>query len=352
MPLHEGIIARRLVSALTSQAIQSRTFYRIRQRAAAFFPVIEPILNQYHIPLDFKYLPLVESALCGSALSPKGAVGYWQFMPATARELGLIIRPGHDDRQNLVKSTHAACQYLNFLHNRLGSWTLAAAAYNNGIGALLATVRRQQQRNYYYLRLNPETGKYPYRILAFKELFANYEQYQTIIPNRLLASLSEPLTPELQRESVEALLPEAILTDAVRSAVEIPAEQSQMLANGQTTDIPLPNAADVFQGGIKARLTESASLQRGQVWVFHLTRNGMTNDQEVDEGDVLYAVVEDVDLRASKLYLRADKLYSATEKQTYNLTLAAVDASTGRIGISLRDIDQVKAGWILTWKAL
>ena len=351
--MHEGAIARRLVSALTSRAVQNHTFYRIRQRAAAFFPVIEPILAQYHIPPDFKYLPLVESALRGSAVSPKGAVGYWQFMPATARELVLSIRPGHDDRQNLVKSTHAACQYLNYLHNRLGSWTLAAAAYNNGIGALLTNIRRQQQRNYYYLRLNPETGKYLYRILAFKELFSNYQQYQAIIPNRLMASLSQPLlTSEPQRESDEALLPEAVLTNAVRSAVEIPAEDPQVLVSDQTTDIPLPNAADVFQEGIKARLVESAGLQRGQVWVFHLTRKGIANDQEVDEGDILYAIVEDIDLKTNKLYLRADKLYSTTEKQTYDLALTAVDASTGRIGISLRDVDQVKAGWILTWKAL
>ena len=352
VPLHEEIIARRLVSALASKAVQNRALYRIRQRAAVFFPIIEPILDRYHIPSDFKYLPLVESALQGSAVSSKGAVGYWQFMPATARELGLSTRPGHDERQNLIKSTHAACQYLNYLHNRLGSWTLAAAAYNNGIGALLANIRRQQQRNYYYLRLNAETGKYLYRILAFKELFSNYQHYQNIIPNRMLASLSEPLTPESEQESDEVLLPETTVADATRSAVETSIQDDESASTGQTADIPLPNAADVFQGGIKAKLTESASLQRGQVWVFHLTRSGIADGKEVDEGDVLYAVVEDIDLKNNKLYLRADKLYSASEKHTYTLTLAAVDASTGRIGINMADIDQVKAGWILTWKAL
>lgn len=352
VPLHEEVVARRLVSALASRSVQSRSFYRIRQRAAAFFPIIEPILQRYHIPLDFKYLPLVESALQGSAVSSKGAVGYWQFMPATARELGLITRPGYDERQNLIKSTHAACRYLNYLHNRLGSWTLAAAAYNNGIGALLVNIRRQQQRNYYYLRLNAETGKYLYRILAFKELFSNYQYYQNIIPNRMLASLSEPLTPESEQESNEVLLPETTVADATRSAVETPVQDDELASRGQPTDIPLPNAADVFQGGIKTKLTESAGGERGQVWIFHLTRSGMADGKEVDEGDILYAVVEDVDLKNNKLYLRADKLYSASEKHTYNLTLAAVDASTGRIGISLTDIDQVKAGWIVTWKAL
>ena len=352
VPLHEGIIARRLVTALTSRAIQNRTLYRIRQRAAAFFPVIEPILEQYKIPADFKYLPLVESALQGSAVSPKGAVGCWQFMPATARELGLIMRPGYDERRNLIKSTHAACRYLNYLHSHLGSWTLAAAAYNNGIGALLANIRRQQQRNYYYLRLNAETGKYLYRILAFKELFANYRYYPTIIPNRMVALLSEPLTPEPAQESDEVLLPEVVVADATQSAVEMPVEESLTSVAGQAADIPLPNAADVFRGGIKARLTESGGVQRGQVWIFHLTRNGMADSREVEEGDILYAVVEDIDPKTDKIFLRADKLYSATDKHTYNLALAAVDASTGRIGIKLPDVDQIKSGWILTWKAL
>lgn len=352
VPLHEEIIARRLASALASRSVQSRALYRIRQRAAAFFPVIEPILARHRIPSDFKYLPLVESALQGAAVSPKGAVGYWQFMPATARELDLIIRPGYDERQDLIKSTHAACRYLNFLHHRLGSWTLTAAAYNNGIGALLATVHRQQQRNYYYLRLNTETGKYLYRILAFKELFANYRNYQTIIPDRMMASLSEPLTPESGQESDQVLMPEIMVSDATRLAVETPVQDVETLVAGQTADIPLPNAAEVFRGGIKARLTESTGLWRGRVWVFHLIRDGMADGREVEEGDILYAVVEDIDPKTNRIYLRADKLYSASDKHTYNLALAAVDASTGRIGIKIPDVDQIRFGWISTWKAL
>ncbi|WP_080241146.1 lytic transglycosylase domain-containing protein [Spirosoma rigui] len=354
VPVHEGVIARRLMSALVSRSVHSQTLYRIRRRAAAFFPIIEPILAYHQIPADFKYLPLVESALLGFAVSPRGATGYWQFMPATARELGLVIRPGYDERQDLVKSTHAACRYLTYLHNRLGSWTLAAAAYNNGIGALLANIRRQGQRDYYYLRLNAETGKYLYRILAFKELFSNYRSYPSLISDELMAIISEPMSeaPNQNTNDTEAILPETIVDEAVQSAIKTPAPESRNLAKGQSENIPLPNAADVFLGGIKARLVESADVMLGQVWVFHLTRKGMANDKEVDEGDILYAVVEDIDRKHNKLYLRADKLYSPADKQTYNLALVAIDASTGRIGVNLADIDQVKAGWILTWKGL
>lgn len=351
VPLHEEIIARRLLSALASKTVASQALYQIRQRAAKFFPVIEPILAFHHVPSDFKYLPLVESALQGFAVSPKGAVGYWQFMPATARELGLRIHPS-DERQNLIKSTHAACRYLNYLHDRLGSWTLAAAAYNNGIGALLSNIRRQQQHDYYYLRLNAETGKYLYRILAFKELFSNYCHYESLIPTPMMALLSEPLIPESAPKSDEALLSQAMVDDETHSAIDAPMQESAPLATGQTTDIPLPNAADVFRGGIKARLTEAATVKRGEVWSFRLTRSNIIDKKQVEEGDILYAIVEDIDQRNNKVYLRADKIYSTSDRQTYYLSLAAVDASTGRIGVSLNDIDRVKAGWILTWKQL
>ncbi|WP_381503660.1 lytic transglycosylase domain-containing protein [Spirosoma flavum] len=354
VPIHEEVVARRLVSALVRNTDHNQALLRIRQRASVFFPIIEPILAHHGIPLDFKYLPLVESALQSLAVSPKGAVGYWQFMPATARELGLTIGHGVDERHHLIKSTNAACRYLRYLYNRLGSWTLAAAAYNNGIGALLGNIRRQQQRDYYYLRLNAETGKYLYRILAFKELFSNYRSYQHLIPARMMANLSEPLgsisgaEPDLD----EILIPEVVMNEATKAAVSAPIKEELHPTRGRTMDIPLPNAADVFRGGIKARLTEQSGLQRGQVWVFHLTRDGIAGGLEVEEGDVLYAVVEDIDEKTDKLYLRADKLYSASEKHTYNLTLSAVDASTGRLGIKLSDISQIKSGWILTWKAL
>ncbi|WP_461125697.1 lytic transglycosylase domain-containing protein [Spirosoma aerophilum] len=354
VPVHEEVVARRLVSALVRNTNQNEAVLRIRQRAAVFFPIIEPILAHHGIPLDFKYLPLVESALQGFAVSPRGAAGYWQFMPATARELGLTIGNGVDERRHLTKSTNAACRYLRYLYNRLGSWTLAAAAYNNGIGAILSNIRRQQQRDYYYLRLNAETGKYLYRILAFKELFANYRLYKNLIPERMMANLVEPLgnMGEADLSNDEVLIPEIVMNDATKEAVDTPILEGLPTVKGQTNDIPLPNAAAVFRGGIKAKLVEPSGLQRGQVWVFHLTRDGIAGGREVEEGDILYAVVEDIDVKINKVYLRSDKLYSPAEKETYGLALSAVDASTGRIGIKLSELSRLQSGWILTWKAL
>ncbi len=350
VPLHEEVVARRLVSALARNTKHNDYLFLMRQRASKFFPVIEPILARHNIPVDFKYLPLVESALQGFAVSPRGAVGYWQFMPGTARELGLSVHPGRDERKNLAKSTEAACRYLTYLHDRLGTWTLAAAAYNNGIGALLSNIRRQQQRDYYYLRLNAETGKYLYRILAFKELFSNSHLYEGFIPDRVLASLSRPLDGAVDFSDDDALIPVQILDEATEVAVNEPVDVP--VTGNRLADIPLPNAAAVFREGIRTRLHQSANLERGQTWVFNLTRAGIVDGQPVSEGDMLYAIVEDVDPKTHRIYLRADKVYSASEHHTYDLSLAAVDAATGRLGVEIPDIDQVRVGWILTWKSL
>ena len=356
VPMHEEMVARRLISALSRSAAHMGGVVRMRQRAAAFFPIIEPVLAKHHIPTDFKYLPLVESSLVGTAVSPRGAAGYWQLMPATARELGLTVEPQRDERLNLMRATEAACRYLNYLHNRLGSWTLAAAAYNTGIGNLLGNIRRQQKRDYYYLRLNAETGKYLYRILAFKELFSNYRNYRDLLPERLLASLEQPVISELPAKAEEVLFDEDVMVNLEREAVTatppvvaiMPADPN----SDRPDDLPLPNAADVFRGGIKARLTQAGELQRGSVWVFNLTRNSVADGVTVSEGDRLYAVVEDIDLKTGKVYFRADKLYTANNQQTTVLPLAAVDASTGRVGIRLPEVAQMKSGWILTWKVL
>ncbi len=352
VPVHEETVARRLVSALVKNTNYNRALYGIRQRASAFFPVIEPIMARYKIPADFKYLPLVESALQAEAVSSAGAVGYWQLMPETARELGLTVEGQYDERQHLLKSTDAACRYLRFLHAKLGSWTLAAAAYNNGIGNLLSSIRRQRERDYYYLRLNAETGKYLYRILAFKELFDNYASYRPVLPLNVWKTLSEPLPKvALPTDPEKPLLAESDVINATQAAVDETVTMPVDVTKRQQ-EMPLPNAAAVFRGGIKARLAEAGILKRGQVWVFHLTLDGMADGKTVDQGDVLYAIVEDIDPKTNKVFLRGDKLYSKGNRETYDLTLAAVDASTGRIGIYLPDMEQVKAGWISTWKVM
>jgi hypothetical protein len=157
----------------------------ILKRANRVFPVIEPILKKYGVPDDFKYLAVIESGLV-NVVSPAGARGVWQFMPETAKEKGMEVNDLVDERYHLEKSTEAACRYLLEAKNKFGSWTLAAAAYNGGMGGINKQMESQQVGNYYDLLLTEETSRYVFRILALKEIMKNPVIYGFDIPKEQL----------------------------------------------------------------------------------------------------------------------------------------------------------------------
>lgn len=148
----------------------------LMKRAHKFFPIIEPILAKNGIPDDFKYLALAESGL-QNVVSPAGATGFWQIMPATGKEYGLEINKNVDERYHVEKSTEVACRYLKRSKDKFGSWTLAAAAYNAGAGGIQKFMGIQKVDAYYDLLLGEETGRYVFRILAIKEILSNPEKY-------------------------------------------------------------------------------------------------------------------------------------------------------------------------------
>ena len=155
------------------------------KRANKVFPIIEPILKKYGVPDDFKYLAVIESSLV-NAVSPAGARGVWQFMPATAKEKGMEVSDEVDERYHLEKSTEAACKYLLSAKEKFGSWTLAAASYNGGMNGISKKMEEQQVDNYYDLLLTEETSRYVFRILALKEIMKNSDKYGFSIPKEAL----------------------------------------------------------------------------------------------------------------------------------------------------------------------
>lgn len=154
---------------------QSNTMLWLK-RSNREFQQMEPILKKFGVPDDFKYLALIESGLM-HVVSPAGAAGYWQLMPETAREYGLEVREDVDERYHLQKSTEAACKYLLQAKEVFGSWTMAAASYNRGIGGLKRACEDQKETNYYQLRLNPESSRYLPRILAAKYITGTPEDF-------------------------------------------------------------------------------------------------------------------------------------------------------------------------------
>ncbi|WP_345247587.1 lytic transglycosylase domain-containing protein [Nibrella saemangeumensis] len=271
VPIYQSSVLRRWKQTLLSHGYRSDYLNGLRKRAAGFFPVIDPILRQYGIPRDFRYLPLAESDLIYSAVSPKGASGYWQLMPQTARELGLVVSPDYDERFDLRKATIAACRHLRYLYSQLGSWTLVAAAYNGGEGQIQSRMKRQNQKSYYDLRLNRETSYYLFRVLALKELLTNPWGYTLVLPTQLIKSLSRPLSGRIfpvmsftkrkrmnvnEEEDVDTQLQAPPDTDptwgprVVRSLLNGPSDVQQWLANAVGANKDTNADLTKEQGGI------------------------------------------------------------------------------------------------------
>jgi membrane-bound lytic murein transglycosylase D len=124
----------------------------MRNWGRPYFNLIENVLTQYGLPKELKYLAVIESNLKPTALSRVGAVGPWQLMPQTARDLGLKVARGNDERKNYYKSTRAAALYLRDLYNELGDWLLVIAAYNTGTSNVYHAIRRSGSRNFWDLQ--------------------------------------------------------------------------------------------------------------------------------------------------------------------------------------------------------
>ena len=146
------------------------------KRSGRWFPLIEPILVDSGIPVDFKYLSVIESGLA-NAVSPSDARGFWQFMKPAAQEFGLRVNRDVDERYHVEKATRAACAYLNKAHERYGDWILAAASYNMGMSGLSRRMNEQQGDSYWDLVLNDETARYVYRLYATKQVMEQPEAH-------------------------------------------------------------------------------------------------------------------------------------------------------------------------------
>lgn len=147
------------------------------KRANRYFPLIEPILKRNGIPDDFKYLALIESNFNIRAVSPVKAAGFWQFMPETARELGLEVSEEVDERYHIEKSTEAACAYLKRAYAKFGDWIIVAASYNAGMGRLSEELKKQEATEFYDLWLNDETSRYVFRLIAMKSFLLEPKRY-------------------------------------------------------------------------------------------------------------------------------------------------------------------------------
>lgn len=161
--------------------IHSKALYRLTKNAEPYLAYIISELKKRDMPLELALLPMVESSYNPILTSKKGAVGLWQMMPITARDLGISMNWWYDGRRDIVASTHAALDYLQYLHDYFKSWPLTFAAYNSGIGTVQKAIRQNKALGlptyYRSLDLPQQTKEYVPKIVALAMILSNPQQY-------------------------------------------------------------------------------------------------------------------------------------------------------------------------------
>ena len=169
----------------------------ILSRADYYFPVIESYLDKYNLPLELKYIAVIESGLHPSARSRSGAVGLWQFLYSTCSLFDLQVNSYIDERRDIYKSTDAACRYLIYLHNTFNDWNLVIASYNGGPGEVRKAIERSGGKtDYWQLRpyLSDQAANYVPSFIAMNYLMNYYPRHGIRkVQNNLLFSETDTL---------------------------------------------------------------------------------------------------------------------------------------------------------------
>jgi membrane-bound lytic murein transglycosylase D len=177
---------QKMISFYSTRRIKHLAY--VMEVSEMYFPLFEEMLDKYSLPMELKYLSIVESALNPVAKSRAGAVGLWQFMPGTGNLYGLKINSKVDDRMDIYKSTEAACQHFCDLYARYHDWNLVLAAYNAGPGNVNKAIRRAggSTTDYWEIRqyLPRETQSYVPAFIAVNYLM-EHAQAHNIQPAEL-----------------------------------------------------------------------------------------------------------------------------------------------------------------------
>ena len=183
VPLQFGFVHENLEREIIVNTYWASATMVIIKRANRYLPVMNPVFKKYGVPDDVGYIAMIESQL-SNVISPAAAVGFWQFIRSTAVESGLEVTDEVDERYSVIHSTEAACRFMKSSYDRLGSWTLAAAAYNAGRTRIVNAISDQDEHNFYHLYLNDETSRYVYRILALKIIMQDPQRFGFNLRNK------------------------------------------------------------------------------------------------------------------------------------------------------------------------
>lgn len=208
-----------------------------------YFPLFESVLDQFDLPLEFKYLAIVESALKPHARSRSAATGLWQFMYTTGKIYDLKVTSYIDERSDPLQSTIAACEYFTFLYKMFNDWELVLAAYNGGPGYVSRAMRKYGVSDYWSLRpyLRRETQNYVPKFIAVNYIM-NYASEHNIYPTPYRFTQAETDTISITQSVTFEALSETLDVDIEVLKELNPIYKTNLLAvsKGKTASLKLP----------------------------------------------------------------------------------------------------------------
>jgi membrane-bound lytic murein transglycosylase D len=295
-----------------------------------YFPMIEESLEKYGLPLELKYLTVVESALNPTAVSRRGASGLWQFMLPTAKNYGLEINSLVDERLDPLKSTDAACRHLKDLFDIYGNWHLAIAAYNCGAGNVNKAIRRANKKTDFweiYRFLPRETRVYVPLFIAANYVM-NYYAYHQLYPVQTLTlpvmdtimvtqqihfdQISTVLN--ISKEEIKALNPQykrdIIPGNGKPYALSLPSTYAYLFIDkeqdiaGYNTDVLFTNRS-VVEDASETAMKGRASKSKKQI-------SGTTKRYKVRSGDSYYTIARKFPGYSSRDLMRLNNTRSSS----------------------------------------
>ncbi len=312
-----------------------------------YMPIFEEALELYQLPLELKYLPVIESALNPKAVSRVGATGLWQFMLTTGKQYGLTINTLVDERRDPVKSSDAAARYLRDLYKVFGDWNLVIAAYNCGPENINKAIRRAQGKKDYweiYPYLPKETRGYVPAFIAANYIMTYYSQHNIC-----------PMSTRLPAKTDTVMVSRKMHLDQVAEVVGINNDVLRALNPMYRRDVVPGNTEPC---ALRLPQTEVGKFIDLQDSVYNYkTDELLTNRLEVEVNDdvpTYYKKGKRYSKRSSKRYSRRSKARRGRSSVTVRRgdTLSEIARRNGTTVKKLRRLNGIKGNNIKAGKKL
>lgn len=293
-------------------------------RSMLYMPIFEQALEEAGLPLELKYLAVVESALRPDVTSRAGASGLWQFMPATGRMYNLSLTSLVDERRDPYKSSVAAAQYLKDLYEMFGDWHLALAAYNCGPGRVSRDIRATGKKDFWeiYYKLPSETRMYVPLFIAANYAMEYYEEHNI-----------EPILPEKPLITDTVMVSRKLYFEHISKVLEIPIEALQEL-NPQYR-------RDIIPGSINKAY--SLRLPSQQAFAFRVMEDSIVSLAKQELGD---AAEEDISMEPTPIYHKVRKGETLSKiARKYGTTVKNIKSWSGIRSDRLRIGQSIIVGW-------